>query len=350
MPAYRYLAADLLTGIIREEIPFESVKFKDVLNRPGAFSGSIGLRHAKASRSNLDPGRTVIHVERDGIPVWSGIMWTARGRSSEARVDVGAEGWWSYFRRRFIRTTKAYAAQDQLYIARDLLTYAQGIAGGNIGLTIGSETSGVLRDRTYNAWELKNVAEAVEQLAAVKDGFDFSIDLAWSGTIIAKTFHLWYPRRGSVTALVFELGTNLEDLGQEVDASTQANLVTAAGAGEGAAMLLATSIVTAAPYPLLEDVVSAKDVSDSTTLQAAADRETTGRGTPVVRLPDAGTFQPHPDTKFGAYSVGDTVTVRGTDGWVSVSTAMRVVEVEVTVDAQGQETVVPSLAPEAASL
>lgn len=357
MPTYRYLVGDLVPSSgngIREEMPFSTVKYSHILNSPGAFSATMGLRHKKATKSNLDKGRTAIHVERDGVIVWSGILWTARGGARAGSVEIGGEGWWSYFRRkRRIRATKTYAGQDQLLIARDLLNYAQAQTGGNIGIVVGSETSGVNRDRTYWHYERKPIGEAIEQLAAVEGGFDFAIDVAYDGTgLIVKTFRLHYPRRGRVTDVVWELGANLEDLTQAEDATGAANLIDALGAGEGDAMLIATAADTSqiGPYPLFEDTVSYKDVSVQATLQGHADLELRQRARPIVTLPTLLARPAAPDTTLGSFIVGDSLTVRGSDGWISVNERMRIQSYEVSVDENGKETVAVAFAQEDASV
>lgn len=352
MARYRCLAADLLSGTILEEIPFSTFGYSHVLNRPGAFSATIGLRHAKAARAILSPAKTAIHIEREGAIAWSGILWTAQASSGGSSLTVAGAGWWSYFRRRFIRTTKTYVATDQLVIARDLLAYAQGIAGGDIGLILGAETCGVLRDRTYNGFERKNVAEAIEQLAAVRNGFDFAVETVWSGARVAKTLRLSYPRRGSVTPLVFELGVNLAELDQEVDGTKQANVVDVAGAGEGDSLLFATAAAAdRAGYPLLEAVHSRKDVTVLSTLQAYADLELAGTRLPPSWTPSIRVLPTNPDTAVGNYTIGDTVTVRGSDGWLQIpAEAMRIMELNVSVAESGDESVTVGLAPEAATL
>ena len=340
MPAYRHLVADLLTGTIREEIPFSAVKYSHVLNRPGEFAATLPLRHPKATRANLDPGRTAVYIERDGTVVWGGILWTAKASVEGATVEVGGEGFWSYFRRRKIRTTKTYTAADQCFIARDLVNYAQAQAGGNLGVVVGAEVSGVLRDRTYYHYERKNLGAAVEELAAVQGGFDFNIDVSWVAGVITKTLQVQYPRRGRATATVFELGSNIEGLDQEIDATRQANILDGLGAGEGDAMLITTvsDLSLAPPYPILEDVVTYKDVSVATTLQLATLAELVARSTPVERLP---TLLAHagPDTVIGSFITGDTVTVRGSDGYLSVNEPMRITNYEVSVDQNGREIV-----------
>lgn len=340
MPAYRHLVADLLTGTLREEIPFSTVKYSHVLNRPGGFTATLPLRHPKATRTNLDPGRTAVYVERNGVIVWGGILWTARASVDSATVEVGGEGFWSYFRRRLLRTTKTYTAQDQLFIARDLVTYAQAQAGGDIGVVVGAETSGVARDRTYYHYERKNIGEAVEQLAAVQGGFDFNINVGWVGGTITKTLQMHYPRRGRPTAIVFELGSNIEGLDQEIDATRQANVLDGLGSGEGDAMLITTvsDLSRTPPYPLLEDVLTNKDVKAASTLQLMSLAQLVSRSSPVERLP---TLLAHagPDTELGSFITGDTVTVRGQAGYLVVDEQMRITNYEVTVDENGREAV-----------
>lgn len=351
MARYRYLAADLLSGTIREEVPFDACRYAEVLNRPGSIEATIGLRHAKATRAILAPGLTALHVERDGAIRWSGILWTAKASSSKASLTVGGQGWWSYFRRRHVRETLAFAQADQLEIARALVAYAQAQPGGDLGVALGAEASGVLRDRTYEWWARKNVGLAVEELAGVSGGFDFEPAAAWAaGGRVAWSLRLHYPRRGRPTALVWELGGNLDDLDEEEDATRQAGLVDGIGAGDGEGTLIATASDPAPGYPLLEDVRAWKDVSVPATLQAHADAALKAGRLPLDRVPRAVAKQDHPDTTLGAFEVGDTVTLRARDGWIDVAYPGRIMEVGVSVDREGAETVDVAYADEAATL
>ena len=308
-----------------------------------AYTSTTTTAPPKVTRANLDPGRTAIYVERDGVLVWGGILWTAKADIQSARVQIGGEGFWSYFRHRYVRHTKNYVLWYQHQIARDLVNYAQAQAGGNIGLlvpdTIGSV--GPRRDRTYHHYERKNVGEAVEQLAAVQDGFDFAIELGYdaSGDIV-KTLDFDYPRRGRMTSIVFELGTNIEGLTQEIDATRQANLVDGIGSGEGDQMLVATAsdLTLVPPYPLLEEIITFKDVSEVATMAAKAQSALAAHKTPLERLP---TLLAHasPDVGVGTFITGDTVRVRGEDGFFSVDELMRITNYQVVVDENGGETI-----------
>lgn len=346
MPDYRFLVGDLLTGVLREEMPFSDVSYGEVLNAPGAFQATIGLRHPKATRTNLDPGRTAIYVERDGVLLWGGILWSAQADVAGATVALIGEGFWSYWRRRNLRVTKTYAATDQLAIAQDLLNWAQAEPGGDIGVIVGTETSGVLRDRTYNIWERVNIGQAIEQLTAVQNGFDVSIDVAYdSSGNITKTFRPSYPRRGRDTSIVLELGSNMAGLSQKIDATTQANRIDILGAGDGPAMLIATAtdMAAAPPYPLLEDVLTYKDISVPATLLGHGVAAVTTRALPVETLPTVA--RAGPDTGVGSFITGDEITVRGEDGYVVVDDRMRIISIGVNVAADGGENVVVGCEP-----
>lgn len=353
-PSFDFYQGPWINGDVSPTARTDGIGNIWILNGAASIAGTISTTTApsKVTRANLDPGRSAIHVERDGVIVWSGILWTARADVASAVVEVGGEGWWSYFRRRLVRVTRTYSAADQLFIARDLINYAQAQPGGNVGVLVGTETSGVGRDRTYYSYERKGIAEAVEQLAAVTNGFDFAIDVAYESGVITKRFRPAYPRRGRTTAIVFELGTNLESLSQEIDATRQANQIDAIGAGEGDAMLIATATDTSqlASYPLTEDVIALKDVSVTSTLVGHAALEVAARVAPVMRLPTLVAHQASPDVSLGAFITGDTITVKGSDGYVSVNEQMRIMEYATSVDVNGREALTLALAQLEAAL
>src|SRR5207237_449511 len=152
-------------------------------------------------------------------------------------------GWWSLFPWRRITADKTYSAatHDQLFIARDLVTYAQSKPGGALGITVGSEVSGRKRDAAYHFYEHKPVAEAVEQMSRLDDGFDFAIDVAYdSSGAFTRTFRLWYPRKGRTagsTGHVWELGRNMVSLKWPEDGTKTVNASYALGAGQAESML-----------------------------------------------------------------------------------------------------------------
>ena len=345
MADYRYLLASLRDSTVRlAEVPFESASYSHVLNAPGAFTGTLGLdqpaKLAAVLESVLQLGQVSLWVERDGVIVWGGPLWTSDADIDSGTISYAGEGWHSYFRRRVLRAKKVYTAADQTTgIAKNLLDYAQSFVGGSIGVdTSGVTASGVLRDRTWEAFERKNIGQAVEELAAVEDGFDFRYDSAYdSGGNLSIRFLTSYPPTGRHTEFVLEVGKQLAKLGIKTDGTALATNVDAIGAGEGDIKLIATvsdpGLLGA--YPILDDVVSFTDVNQLPTLTAHARKRLTQGASPVV-LP-AVEWDPSLEPVVGAFLPGDIMTVRGGAGLASVDAPFRVTTIEVSVDDSGGE-------------
>lgn len=333
MPNWRFLAADLLTGTVREEIPLWAVRFQHDLNGPGSLRATIPVRHPKATRATLDPSRTILVAERDGTVLWAGILWAVRKPPGDD-LSLYADGLWSYFWRRTIRHTQTFTGEDQFTIARSLVDYAQSQPMGDIGIDTGSGLSGRTRDRTYEAWQRKPVAEAVEQLAAVRRGFDFHIHTAWDGDALTHMLQLSYPHRGSEIPRPLDLGVNIDGYGWESDGTRQANLVDAIGAGDEDFQIIETAADTNLGYPLLEAVVYHKDITVSATLEGHAASVLSARRA----VPEIGEITVR-GVAPGSITTGDRLLLRIDDGWVQHTGLHRVHTVGVELGDDGEERV-----------
>jgi hypothetical protein len=196
---YRYLFADLLTNEIIAELPLTGVNFTQQLNSIGTFTGHLLLSGVNSTQTNVInatiPGRTALYVDRDGALVWGGIIWQRTFTSGNQQLSLTAREFESYFEKRVITSTVAYTNTDQLTIAQNLISNAQAVASGNIGVTVGTETSGVLISKTYYSYELKNVFNALQDLSKSNTGFDFNVYVYYdSNKNPAKLLRLGYPR------------------------------------------------------------------------------------------------------------------------------------------------------------
>ena len=354
MATYRYLAHDLRTNAALADLPLSDVTYSESLNNPGDFSATLPLYDdARNLLSATQPERTAVYIERDGAIVGGAIIW-GRSRSATGPVRLTGAGWWSYFRRQNLRVTLTYAATDQLTIARGLVNAALAQPGGDIGVTVGSEVSGVLRDRTYQAFELKQTAEAVEQLAACDNGFDFAVDTNQDRT---KTLRLGYPRRGRIagtTGIVFEAGKNLVNYDVTEDGTRSARTFTAIGSGDGQDMLLSTNTRTDlidAGFPITSDTGAFKDVIVQATLDAHARAGANARAvTPTFWKV---TVDPDDiDGGIGTFITGDDVLLtignddnfpRQSDGTPGYSRFHRVIDWTLNIPATGKDTLTVTL-------
>ena len=199
---YRYLFADLLTNVIIAELPLTGVSFGAQLNQAGTFQGHILLSGIDTVGFNIAnatiPAKCAVYVDRDGVLVWGGVIWNRSYQSSSQTLSLSAREFESYFERRRITSDQVFTTVDQLTIAQNLISLAQGVTYGNIGVTVGVETSGVLLSRTYYNYEKKTYYSALQDLSRAENGFDFNIDVAYDGSgTPTKTLSLGYPSIGT---------------------------------------------------------------------------------------------------------------------------------------------------------
>jgi hypothetical protein len=121
VPEYRYFTADIITGTIVAEIPFQSVSWERKINAAGSFSGSIAANAANSESDHFDlynntlPGRYALYVMRDEVCVWGGIIWGRDYDIVEKNLTVNALEFISYFfHRTFWKTfsTDEYQASN----------------------------------------------------------------------------------------------------------------------------------------------------------------------------------------------------------------------------------------------
>jgi hypothetical protein len=358
--SYRVICVDTKSGTLLAEVPASGLSFASVLNGAGECSFSVPLGEDASAGVYVDatePVRRSIVVERDGVIVWSGIVWATTYDDASRELEVRAAETWSYYRRRNIHTTLRYTQVDQFDIVRGILTWVHAQTGGDIGVTLGDEVGFFLRDREYLIWDAKNVGDAIEELADVIGGFDFYIDAAWGddGRLV-KRLRLFLLRRGrppAETDLIFEVGRNVVEWTWPNDGTRYANRVVAFGAGQDNMRLRAQAVVATAQlnagYPLIDDVISDNDVTRLSTLRAKADQQLADLSQPVV-LPEV-TVRADELPLFGAYELGDGcrfvcppgVSPRFPDG---IEVARRIVGWQVRVSDEGTDEVRLSLGAE----
>ncbi|MFD5145359.1 hypothetical protein [Streptomyces sp. NPDC058401] len=180
---YRAIFCDVRTDSTIDILPLRDVSIDDFIGKPGALSGTIPVPDsALAARvSRIEEGRTAVYLERGGDLWWGGIVWTSTLQSSGRGVislSIQAATFDSYAGRRRIRQTFAAATPtDQLELARELWRRMQSGVGGNIGVSFGTETSGVLRTGSWRDGDETLYSEALEALASSENGFEQQISV-----------------------------------------------------------------------------------------------------------------------------------------------------------------------------
>jgi len=362
MSVWKVIYTTLRTGEIVGELPAKSFTFTDALNADGTFSVEVQLvtttptgrltndiSAVQLTDTDLAPGMTGVHFQRDNSLVWSGVVWGVSADVAANTLTISGRGFLSYFKRRFVTVDTTFSSVDQLTIARSLIDTAAGNVGGtgaDIKVKTGeTATSGRTRDRTFLGYERRNVGELLEQLSNVDDGFDFRFDPGYVSDDIEIEFRTMYPATGRRTNHVLEIGTNVQMLGYQSSGAALTNSVTAIGGGDGEDLPLQVAQDPAglSSRPLLETVLALSDVTVDATLVEHAKRAITRGSEPMVTLSVAVFADEIP--VLGSYDVGDQVFVRGTYGYVSLSNWFRITSIAVQVATTGSETVILTLVP-----
>lgn len=109
---FRVYAYDLNTNSLITELPASSLSFDSRLNDAGSISLSLPISRPDAA-SRVKPLMSYsgtpfeIHVDRDGVIVWSGIIWTWNYSRAAGVLSLGGKEFLSYFAQRF--TAKDYS-------------------------------------------------------------------------------------------------------------------------------------------------------------------------------------------------------------------------------------------------
>lgn len=323
---YRYLFVDLLSNEVIAELPLTGVAFTQQLNQPGSLSGHLLLSGINTAAFNVDmatiPAHCGIYVDRDGILIWGGVIWGRTYNSADQTLTINAREWISYFERRRITDTISFTQIDQLVIAKELIELAQSQTYGDIGVLYnesGQTTSGVLVDRVYYNYELKNVFQAVQDLSRQSNGFDFYIDIFYDPItgLPAKSFDTYYPRSGlvyttgDINVPVFEFPAgNIVEYEYPEDGTIAANSVWALGAGSNEGKLIANAQNApffAAGWALLEEQANYSDITDQSVLDALAIGAVNAFAYPPITMKIVVPAFVNP--VYGTYDVGDDARV-----------------------------------------
>ncbi|MGW2398497.1 hypothetical protein ACWCYY_18285 [Kitasatospora sp. NPDC001664] len=370
MAEYRILLSEFKTGAVLAELPASDLQFRSVLSAPGAGRVQVPLTARPLEGldwSLISPWRTLVHVQRGPLILWAGplVSWDVDMASEVMTMDL--IGLWGYYRRCIInrespRSEVGYVVNQlgQHVIARELIQlYGDNSAerGGSYWRSNGpdaltfdpDQADGKLRDRTYLWYDWKNLGEAVEQLAAVIDGFDFRIDHRRPGTGRIVNDFVFLPQGGTPTTFILEHGVNCDvtrvtSSGDQMCSETGVN-----GAGEGWGQLKswwyngALESEAGRRIPRLAAIETHNSVTEYNTAAAHAWRMAAVGQTPMV-VPEL-RLHPGGDVSAGNLRVGHIVRVRARlASWPGVEGDYIVQEIDTRVTGSGEETTL-SLVP-----
>jgi hypothetical protein len=267
------------------------------------------------------PWRHGLAVERNDSIVWAGCITSRRYDSRTGTYRFGTTGILGYWRRRVVAANISWKAVDQFSMVRQLLQ----LGGTTIPLTFTYADSGVQRDRTFAAADLKLVLDAILEIADNLDGFDIAVTSEWDtagGSTTPRIKHrllLGYPRLGNTGSLTELMAiewphNTVGAYPWDEDGSEFATHVWASSQTDEGVTLIrsaANQSLLDLGYPRLDLPKTFSNISVVATLDAHAAQalaEASGFGSaPAFTVKDEG------ETAAGGWLPGDDVHVRITD-------------------------------------
>lgn len=344
---YRAIFCDLLTDTTLDILPLRDVSFDDYIGRAGSLSGTVPIPdRAIADRAHkIRAGRTSVYLERGGDLWWGGIIWTTNLQSGDRGVvtlGIQASTFDSYATRRRIRTKEFQYTQatDRLVIARALWKdLGKGLGRTDFETDEGVTESGVTQIVSWRPGDETSYQEALDQLGAQTDGFEYQI-LVYRDPDDGKRvrqLRLGDPKiRTGATDMIFDRPGTILTYSLPDDATRGGTHAMARGAstnsnaGAESRPTLSDEIPAddAAEWPKLDLSSDHNEIGDKATLNALARAAVVKEAAGSVRIPEisirlAGIVPPA--------LLGRTARIRITDEWhpTGLDARFRIVGVKV---------------------
>ena len=302
----------------------------------GADSASVSL----SGRS--DVGRLVgegfdqdLLVYRDGALVFRGRI-DAPQDSMDAdshEISIDAVGYRDLLGLRHLEADVTFTNVEQEEIGWSLIDTAQGLAGGDLGISRGSDqATGVTRSRSFEVGA--EVEATIDGVAEADDGFDWDVDPQ-------LVYRVWHPGRGSTLDRVLhysESGGNVQTLSRRPDVGRYATVIIATNRDVAAQSAVASDVAAVGRWSHVEGV---SDADSTSTLQEVADGLLADRES----LRAAWTAQLEPQQWGGPddFDVGDVVRLVVQSGRFDTQRELRVQGLQVSIDDSDVETVTVDL-------
>jgi hypothetical protein len=118
-------------------LPYYNLQGEFFMNKPKQIRWTLPLRHEVVTQTAVFPGKTEIHVLRDGQKVFVGPLWNATASSKDNTLTCDAQSIESYLSLRRI-DADVEKTGSRSAIAWSLINDSQNQTDGGLGITQGS--------------------------------------------------------------------------------------------------------------------------------------------------------------------------------------------------------------------
>jgi len=298
------------------ELPYLSISISEELNvgKDCRLSLDFYAIEELCNSYNTDPlflltsGIRQVQIKKDNVAIFLGVVTdfnVSEDNSGGRKIDIYATGLFNLLAKRRTGAKRVFSSVDAGDIAWTLIDESQTSDPpySDFGITQGLITTSVNRDRTFR---FANLKDEITQMSNknLKNGFDFDIDNLGN-------FNVFYPTKGSQRPNLVLDDQNIVTWGvRKPLIMSLVNKVYVLGTGfnDDVLYVIRQSInAYKNTFKLLEEVLSARDIITTETLDDKGDKLLTEFQAPILGL----TIN-HLDTDINIldYEVGDSLRVK----------------------------------------
>lgn len=327
---------------------FKNLTFYNKLSGIGGARFELAVQDLKATRENLTRYRNQVVIKRYGQVVWFGPItdWNIEYTDVAGTITVDCNSYLFHLNARYTDKLKNYPAQDISLIADDLINTIQARTNGNLGITLGSTPTSITRDMTY---EYKSIADCLIELSDLVGGFDFDFTpIVDSNGLFTGTYFNTYPTKLGSTRRdlpVLTLGQNIKKISlKNAQDIFNSSIAEGSGTGESVPTSQLDYGTSQQTYTRRETILSLKDASLASTVGYYNAAYLNMTSVEQLTL-DIDLYQNRGIT-FTDLNLGDILYITSHIGQPDsllyfTKYEGRIIEINITVDAQGAETLTP---------
>ena len=317
------------------EPPFFDGQGEFRMNEPDEFRfslSSIDLINYVDPVSQLKEGLTEAILLRNGVPIFTGPIWTITCTSNDKVLKCVANDVSSYLGHRNVVVATKFTKKRYAAAVWKLIQDTQARSYGDLGITLGQDAlTNPTGTFSYAAKSGKTILQSIQDLADGTNGFDWDINPA-------RQLMMYYPRIQTPCTLTLEYGGNIKNYSVQGMGAYVANEVFARS-GSKVVSSTYSDPTSQAFFGLRQYAVSSSSVKSKTKLDALA------RGTLNLRKNPRLIPQLTMDSELinpfeGDIGYGYLVNTVINDGWVQFNGTMRCSGFQLTIGKHGDETFV----------
>lgn len=263
MSSLSWVATEMLTGKVIADLPDldgggSPITLAQTLGRYETVTAALPLPTAPENWNlATTPGASCMVLLQDGIPVWGGFV-SRRGRTAGDMVSLSLMTMEGYLNRRYMGDVTYTATGQNTILQSMIIAYIATGSNGGIPLRVQvvNGGAGFVRTRQYFDKDDKTVYSAIQDLAGVIGGFEWTIGWEHQTAPERYTPVLYVGDRigspvmaGLAPAATFDIPGSISDFQFDEDfgEGKGANDVMAFSSGQGDSRPQSTHVVTADP-------------------------------------------------------------------------------------------------------